>query len=68
MRFHGTRHTAATMMLVAPIDTKVVSEQLGHSSTRVTTDIYQHVRHELRDDAAARVGDLLRKAAEGAGS
>jgi integrase len=68
MRFHGTRHTAATMMLVARVDTKIVSEQLGHSSTRVTTDIYQHVRNELRDDAASRVGDLLRQAAESAGS
>jgi integrase len=53
---------------LAGVDTKIVSEQLGHSSTRVTTDIYQHVRNELRDDAASRVGDLLRKAAESAGA
>jgi integrase len=55
MRFHDTRHTAASIALESGIDIKVVSDQLGHSSTRITLDTYQHVLRRLHDDAAARV-------------
>jgi integrase len=55
MRFHDTRHTAASIALESGIDIKVVSDQLGHSSTRITHDLYSHVVRRLHDDAAARV-------------
>jgi integrase len=35
-RFHDARHTAASIALESGIDIKVVSDQLGHSTTRVT--------------------------------
>ena len=43
MTLHGLRHSWATLALLDGIPTKVVSEILGHSSTRVTEDVYQHV-------------------------
>lgn len=66
IKLHEGRHTAATMALEAGVDVKVVSAQLGHSTTQITSDIYQHVRRVKADDAAERVAALLlpRKVAE----
>jgi integrase len=59
MRFHDTRHTAASIALESGIDIKLVSDMLGHSSTRITYDVYQHVSRQLHDDAAARVAAVV---------
>jgi integrase len=59
IRFHSTRHTAATLALEAGIGTKIVSEQLGHSTTRITEDLYQHVRVQVQIDAAETTVALL---------
>jgi integrase len=56
---HDGRHTAATMALEAEIDIKIVSAQLGHSTTRITQDLYQHVRRSVAGDAAAKVARLI---------
>ncbi|WP_251070894.1 site-specific integrase [Streptomyces sp. ISL-96] len=44
IRLHDLRHGAATLMLAAGIDIKIVSDTLGHSDTRITRDIYQNSR------------------------
>ena len=62
IRVHGGRHTAATLALEAGVDIKIVSEQLGHSTTRITQDLYQHVRLQLHHDSAEKVVELLPKA------
>ena len=36
MRFHGLRHTAATLLLGAGVHPTVVSETLGHSGVTIT--------------------------------
>jgi len=36
IRLHDLRHGAATLMLAAGVDVKVVSDTLGHSDTRIT--------------------------------
>jgi integrase len=59
IRFHDLRHTAATMMLEQGVPLKVVTERLGHSSTRITADLYQHVGETMQDDAARRLGAAL---------
>jgi integrase len=58
--FHGLRHTFATLALLDGIPSKVVAEALGHSSTRVTEDLYQHVTPGMKADATTRVAALLR--------
>ena len=70
IKFHAARHTAATLALEAGIDIKIVSEQLGHSTTRITQDLYQHVRHQVHVDSAEKVVDLLpvRKGTQETGS
>jgi integrase len=56
IRLHDLRHTAATVMLEHGVPLKVVTERLGHSSTRITSDLYQHVGETMQDEAAAKLG------------
>ena len=71
IRLHDLRHGAATLMLAADIDVKIVSDTLGHSDTRITRDIYQSVLPQVGKnaaEAAARLVPLQRKTeAEAAG-
>ena len=59
IRLHEGRHTAATLGLEAGLDIKVVSDQLGHATTRITQDLYTHVRPAVHDAAAETVLNLL---------
>jgi integrase len=43
IRFHGLRHTANTLLLLAGVRANVVAERMGHSTTRMTLDTYGHV-------------------------
>ncbi|MFE3047686.1 tyrosine-type recombinase/integrase [Streptomyces albidoflavus] len=65
IRLHDLRHGAATLMLAADIDIKIVSDTLGHSDTRITRDIYQSVLPQVGKSAAeatAKLVPLQRKA------
>jgi integrase len=59
VRLHDLRHGAATLMLAAGVDVKVVSETLGHNDTRITRDIYQSVFPEVAKDAAEAAAGLV---------
>lgn len=60
IKFHGLRHTAATLMLQEGVPPKVVAERLGHRSVTITMEIYAHALPSAQKDAAARMGALLR--------
>jgi integrase len=55
IRFHDLRHGWATMALEAGEHPKVVAEQLGHASVRVTLDTYSHVTPGVQREAVTRV-------------
>lgn len=57
---HDCRHTTATLLLGAGVPLPVIADILGHSSIRVTADLYGHIVPELRQDAADRLGEALR--------
>lgn len=59
IRLHDLRHTWATLALQAGVDVKIVSERLGHTSTKITWDIYQHVTPVMQADAAETVARLI---------
>jgi integrase len=59
IKFHAARHTAATLALQAKVETKIVNEQLGHSTTRITEGLYQHVSVQMQIGAAETVVALL---------
>jgi len=59
IKFHGLRHTAATLALAAGVPVKVVSHRLGHAKTAITLDLYAHVLPSQGKDAAAALGSIL---------
>ena len=59
IRFHDLRHSAASMMLAANVNPKIVQERLGHSSISTTMDTYSHTLPSLQADAAEKMDRLL---------
>jgi len=58
-RFHDLRHTFTSLMLLAGIHPKIVSEMLGHSSVAFTLDTYSHVIRGLQQAAVRRLDEVL---------
>jgi integrase len=56
---HELRHSAASLMLAQGVKLHVVSQVLGHSSIRMTSDVYGHLLEPDRQDAALAMGSLL---------
>ena len=48
INFHALRHTFATMALENGFDIKALSEILGHSSIKITLDLYAHPSNEFK--------------------
>ena len=57
--FHVLRHTHASILLAAGVDIKKISEHLGHSSVRITYDIYSHLLPEHGKDLVKRLESAL---------
>jgi len=57
-RLHDARHTAATLLLVQGVDSRVVMDLMGWSQQSMTRR-YQHVIPELARDAADRMTAAL---------
>ncbi|MEU0990728.1 site-specific integrase [Streptomyces sp. NPDC005953] len=60
VRFHDLRHTCASLLHEQGADARMIMEVLGHSSIRVTMDIYTFVRLDSQRSAFDRVGDALK--------
>ncbi len=56
---HELRHSAASLMLSAGVPLQVVSDVLGHSSIRMTADVYGHILQPQREDAASALAGVL---------
>ena len=61
LTFHGLRHAYATLGLLAGIDSKVVSEALGHSTISITMDLYSHVMPKMKEAHAQTIANLLKR-------
>jgi integrase len=59
IKFHGLRHTCATLLLQAGVPVHVVQERLGHKRIEVTLGIYAHVLPAMQQDAASKLAALL---------
>ncbi|MHB8147030.1 MAG: site-specific integrase [Vulcanimicrobiaceae bacterium] len=59
LRFHDLRHCSASLLFAARTAPKIVSDRLGHSSIRVTHDVYTHMIPGFDDPAAAVLGRAL---------
>jgi len=59
IRLYDLRHTATTLMQIAGINLKVISEQLGHASSVLTLDTYSHVTPAMQEEGADRLERLM---------
>lgn len=64
IRLHDLRHTHATLLLLAGVHPKIVSERLGHASIAITLDIYSHVLPGMQEAAAVIFDTMMTKALE----
>lgn len=56
---HILRHTFASMLFRNGCDVKVISEILGHSSTKITEEIYIHLIQEQKAKAMQKIDDYI---------
>ena len=59
LTLYSLRHSCATLMLIAGVHPKVVSERLGHSSITTTLDVYAHVMPDMQDEATGRLAEVV---------
>ena len=59
IRLHDLRHGAASLMLAAGVDMKVVQETLGHSSVVLTANTYTSVYPEVATAAAEAAAAIV---------
>jgi integrase len=56
---HTLRHSHASVLLANGVDLPTVSARLGHSSVRVTADVYSHALRGRDREAACRWDELM---------
>lgn len=56
---HDLRHSCATVLYAQGVPIEAISDWLGHSTTRVTADLYRHRVEAVNRDAAARLQEAL---------
>lgn len=59
LRLHQARHTYASFMIAAGVNAKALSTFMGHSSIKVTFDLYGHLMPGARAEAAALLDSFL---------
>ncbi|GIP25450.1 site-specific integrase [Paenibacillus sp. J23TS9] len=59
IRFHDLRHTCASLLLTSGAHPKVVQELLGHSSIKVTLDLYSHLMPNMQREALEKLDQML---------
>ena len=59
IRFHDLRHTHATFSLSIGQNVKIVSERLGHTTTRMTLDTYSHLLPSMQKDSVDQLSNAF---------
>jgi integrase len=59
---HECRHTFASLMIAAGVNTKALSSYMGHSSITITLDRYGHLMPGNEDAAAELLDAYLERA------
>ena len=64
IHLHSLRHTHASLLINSNITAKVISDRLGHSTTKTTLDTYSHVFAESEAKAMQAIDMALFRKAE----
>jgi integrase len=68
LRFHDLRHSAVPLWVEMGANLLQVSRWLGHSSVKVTADVYGHLFAETNDAVMAKVDAAYRESDKAAGA
>ena len=64
IKFHGLRHTYASLLLANGVPMKYVQHQLGHSSIKMTMDLYTHLLPETNEQCVNALDNIVEKTQE----
>jgi integrase len=56
---HSLRHSYVSLLAAQGADLRYIADQVGHSTTKLTADLYTHVLKQARADAMRRLGNAL---------
>ena len=56
---HGLRHTHASLLFSAGVEPKNISDRLGHSTIKITLDLYTHITEEQRTDTVEKLIEYM---------
>lgn len=59
LRLYDLRHGFATAALESGADVRTTADLMGHASTKMTMEVYQHVSDERKREASERIGSRL---------
>lgn len=59
LRLHQARHAYASFMIAAGVNAKALSAFMGHSSIKVTFDLYGHLMPGTKAEVAALLDRFL---------
>ncbi len=59
IKFHGMRHTFATLALENGTQPHVVQQMLGHKRIEITLGIYGHVLPNMQEEAAEKMAAIF---------
>ncbi len=63
VNFHDLRHSHVALLIEAGEHVKVIQSRLGHSSARITLDVYGHLFDGIDEAAAERLDGAVLDAA-----
>ncbi|HAG12059.1 MAG TPA: site-specific integrase [Desulfotomaculum sp.] len=61
VKFHGLRHTNASLLIGQGVDIQTVAKRLGHTKATTTTNIYSHFLRRPDREAADKLQNLFSK-------
>src|SRR5262249_17654625 len=56
---HSLRHTYVSLLIAQGEDPRYIADQIGHSTTKLTMDLYAHVFNRVRVDAMRKLGAAI---------
>ncbi len=65
LNFHSLRHTFASLLIAAGVHPKAIQAALGHSTIKMTMDVYGHLMPSAFDGVANKLDALLLRQQQG---
>ena len=59
LKFHGLRHTYASVLIEQGENAKTVQHNLGHADVALTLQVYSHSYDTAQQNAAKKLGDTI---------